>query len=84
MKPDLLQMGPMYPPTQKVLDETYTLHKVWEAPDRDAFLASIADKITAAATTGSKGIDDATLGKYRDALASLVTALDGMIGQFGT
>jgi lactate dehydrogenase-like 2-hydroxyacid dehydrogenase len=63
MKPDLLQMGPMYPPTQKVLDETYTLHKIWEATDRDAFLASVADKITAAATTGSKGIDDATLGK---------------------
>lgn len=63
MKPDLLMMGPMYPPTQKALEAAYTTHKVWEAADRDAFLASIADRITAVATTGSKGIDDATLGK---------------------
>ncbi|QJR14796.1 2-hydroxyacid dehydrogenase [Usitatibacter palustris] len=63
MKPDLLLMGPMFPPTQKVLEASYTVHKVWEAPDRDAFLASVADRITAVASTGGKGIDDATMGK---------------------
>jgi lactate dehydrogenase-like 2-hydroxyacid dehydrogenase len=63
MKPDILMMGPMYPATQKALEATYTCHKVWEAPDRDAFLASVADRITAIASTGSKGVDDATLAK---------------------
>ena len=63
MKHDLLIIGPMYKPTQSVLESTYTTHKLWEAPDRDAFLASVADRITAAATTGARGIDDATMGK---------------------
>ena len=63
MKHDLLMIGPMYKPTQAVLESTYIAHKLWEAPDRDAFLASVADRITAAATTGARGIDDATMGK---------------------
>ena len=74
MKPDILMMGPMYPPTQKALEAAYTCHKVWEAPDRDAFLASIADRITAIASTGSKGVDDATMGKLPKVK---------MIGHFG-
>jgi len=63
MKHDLLMIGPMFKPTQAVLEGTYTTHKLWEAPDRDAFLASVADRITAAATTGARGMDDATMGK---------------------
>ncbi len=63
MKPDLLMVGAMFKPTQAVLENAYTVHKLWEAKDRDAFLASVADRITAVATTGTKGIDDATLGK---------------------
>jgi lactate dehydrogenase-like 2-hydroxyacid dehydrogenase len=63
MKQDLLMMGPMYPKTLQVLDDTYTTHKVWLAPDRDAFLASVADKTVAVATSGTKGIDDATMAK---------------------
>jgi lactate dehydrogenase-like 2-hydroxyacid dehydrogenase len=67
MKPDILMMGPMYPPTQKALEAAYTCHKVWEAPDRDAFLASVAGRVTAIASTGSKGVDDATLAKLPNA-----------------
>ena len=63
MKHDLLMIGPMFKPTQAVLESTYTTHKLWEAPDRDAFLASVAGRITAAATTGSRGMDDATMAK---------------------
>ncbi|MFZ3324254.1 MAG: 2-hydroxyacid dehydrogenase [Usitatibacter sp.] len=63
MKPDLLMVGAMFKPTQAVLESSYTVHKLWEAKDRDAFLASVADKITAVASTGTKGIDDATMGK---------------------
>lgn len=63
MKPEVLMVGAMFKPTQAVLESTYTIHKLWDAPDRDAFLASIADRITAVATTGSKGIDDAMMAK---------------------
>ncbi|HEX4779642.1 MAG TPA: 2-hydroxyacid dehydrogenase [Usitatibacter sp.] len=63
MKQDLLMIGPMYKPTQSVLESTYATHKLWEAPDRDAFLASVAGRITAAATTGARGMDDATMAK---------------------
>ncbi len=63
MKKDLLVVGPMHAATLKVLDETYATHKLWLAPDRDAFLASIADRIDAAATSGRAGMDEATLAK---------------------
>src|SRR5258706_12508713 len=63
MKPDLLVVGPMYPPTLAAIDAAYTTHKLWLAPDRDAFLASLADRIDAAATSGTKGMDDATMAK---------------------
>jgi lactate dehydrogenase-like 2-hydroxyacid dehydrogenase len=63
MKPDLLMVGPMYPKTQAALEAAYTPHKLWLAEDKDAFLASLAGKITAAATTGSKGMDAATMSK---------------------
>ncbi|HEY2629143.1 MAG TPA: hypothetical protein VGI57_08440, partial [Usitatibacter sp.] len=61
MKPDILMVGAMYKPTQIVLENTYTVHKLWEAPDRKAFLASVADRITAVASTGARGMDDATM-----------------------
>ena len=63
MKPDLLVVGPMYPPTLATLDAAYTTHKLWLAPDRDAFLASVADRIDAAATSGTRGMDAATMDK---------------------
>lgn len=63
MKPEVLVMGPMYPPTLASLEEAFTLHKLWLAPDRDAFLASVANRITAVASTASKGVDAATMAK---------------------
>jgi lactate dehydrogenase-like 2-hydroxyacid dehydrogenase len=63
MKPDLLVVGPMYPPTLAAIDAAYTTHKLWLAPDRDAFLASVADRIDAASTSGTRGMDAATMDK---------------------
>lgn len=63
MKPDLLVVGPMYPPTLAAIDAAYTTHKLWLAPDRDAFLASIAYRIDAASTSGTRGMDAATMEK---------------------
>ena len=63
MKPEVLLMGPMYAPTMQSLEEAFTVHHVSKAPDREALLASVADRITAAATTAFRGMDAATMAK---------------------
>ena len=63
MKTDLLVTGKMYPPTLAALDASYTTHKLFEAKDRDALIASVADRITAVASSNSGGIDGATMAK---------------------
>jgi hydroxypyruvate reductase len=63
MKPEVLVMGPMYPPTLASLEQAFTVHKLWEAPDKDKLLASLADRLTAVASSGKTGIDDAMMAK---------------------
>jgi hydroxypyruvate reductase len=61
MKQELLITGPMYPPTLAELEQTYNAHRLWTAPDRNALLASVADRVTAVASSGSGGINAATI-----------------------
>jgi len=63
MKPEVLLMGPMYAPTIESLESAFTVHHVSKAPDREAFIASVAERITAAATTAFRGMDAATMAK---------------------
>ena len=63
MKPDLIVTGRIYPPTLAALDAAYTTHKLFEAKDRDAMIASVADRITAVSSSNSGGIDGATMAK---------------------
>ena len=63
MKQDLIITGPMYPPTLAELEQTYNAHRLWTAPDKAALLASMADRITAVASSNSGGIDGATMAK---------------------
>jgi hydroxypyruvate reductase len=63
MKHDLIITGPMYPPTLAELEQTYNAHRLWTAPDKDALLASMADKITAVASSNSGGINGAIMAK---------------------
>jgi len=63
MKQDLIITGPMYPPTLAELEQTYNAHRLWSAPDKAALLASMADRITAVASSNSGGIDGATMAK---------------------
>jgi len=54
-KPELLLVGP-YPEWDMVeLEAHYTVHKLYEAGDRDAFIRTHADKIRAIATRGELG-----------------------------
>jgi lactate dehydrogenase-like 2-hydroxyacid dehydrogenase len=66
MKKDLLIVAPMYAPTMAVLDGAYITHKLWLAEDKGAFIAAIAARIEAAATTGGKGMDAALIGALQN------------------
>jgi hydroxypyruvate reductase len=57
----------LYQPTLDALDREFTTHKLWLAPDRDAFLASCADRVRGMATSGFHGADAALI----DALPKL-------------
>jgi hydroxypyruvate reductase len=45
MKPEIVIVGPLYPPTQARLEELFTAHRLWEAADRDALLHEVADRV---------------------------------------
>ncbi len=54
-KPDILLIGP-YPERERPkLESAYTLHKLWEAPDKAGFLKDRAAVIRGIATTGALG-----------------------------
>jgi lactate dehydrogenase-like 2-hydroxyacid dehydrogenase len=44
-KPDILMLNPMRPLAEKALEPHVTLHRLWEAPDKDALLAEIGPRI---------------------------------------
>lgn len=49
MKPEILVVGPLYPPTQARLETLFTVHRLWEAEDRAAFLCEVAERVRAIA-----------------------------------
>ncbi len=52
MKPDVLAVGALMPYAMQALEERYTLHKLNDAEDPDAFLRSVGDRIRGIATFG--------------------------------
>ena len=56
MKPDVLLIWPSRPRQTVMLEETYTLHRHDLAKDPDALVREVGMRITAAATTGAKGL----------------------------
>lgn len=55
MKPEIALISPIHATGMVELNEKYTVHRVWEAPDPKAFMASIADRIEVAVTSGLRG-----------------------------
>jgi hydroxypyruvate reductase len=51
MKPDLLMLSPLIPHAMKQFEAAYTVHRYWEAQDKDALIASLRERITAVATS---------------------------------
>ncbi len=61
MKPEVLVLLPIFAPTLAVLEQQYTVHKLWAAPDRDALFRDVAPRVRAVVTTGLAGCDVATM-----------------------
>ena len=64
-RPILLQLGPIHPPCQPQVDDTYEVVKAWmlDAPAREVAIAGIADRCEAILTNGGRGADAATLAR---------------------
>ncbi|SRR6266568_9609546 len=67
MKPELIFTGKGHAGTQAVLEAEFTVHKLYEAPDRDTFLKNLRDKVRGIASFGHLPVD----GKLMDALPKL-------------
>ncbi|MFP5405258.1 MAG: 2-hydroxyacid dehydrogenase [Gammaproteobacteria bacterium] len=59
----ILLMAPLYAPTQRELESRWTVHKLWEAADREALIASLADRCEVVVTSGGVGINAKTMAK---------------------
>ncbi len=60
-KPDILQVGAYPNWDQEALDAAFTMHKYFEANDKQAFLAEVGPKVTGIATRGDLGADKTML-----------------------
>ena len=65
-KPQLLMTGPMMPLIAEGCDNAFTVHRLWEATDREALLKRVAPEIQAICTGGHTGVktDDALMGRF--------------------
>lgn len=57
MKPDVLLIGPFFEPKQRELENLYTCHRYWQAPDKPAMLASLVDRCEVIVTSGGRGVE---------------------------
>lgn len=72
-KADVLMTGPMQPIVAETLEAACTLHRLWEAPDRDAFLREIGPRIRGIATSTGHGATDTTLFEHLPKLEILAS-----------
>jgi lactate dehydrogenase-like 2-hydroxyacid dehydrogenase len=61
VKPDILQVGPYPSWDQEPLDAAFNMHKLFEAQDRQAFLAKYGPSIRGIATRGELGANRQTI-----------------------
>jgi hydroxypyruvate reductase len=56
VRPELLIVTPIYPPTLAALEREYTVHKPWLAADPNALLAEVSAHVRGVVTVGSIGL----------------------------
>jgi hydroxypyruvate reductase len=61
MNTEVLQVAPIHGPSQARLEADYTVHRLWQAPDREAFVLQIAPRIEVIVTTGGAGASRALI-----------------------
>ena len=66
-KPEILLIHPYAPPIMDVLEARHTVHKYYEADDRDSLLADVGKRVRAIATNGHHGASSSLI----DALPNL-------------
>jgi len=66
--PEILMLAPMPPAVVAALEARFTVHRLWEQPDADAFLADVSARIRGVAASTLYGRVDAAL---LDALPAL-------------
>jgi lactate dehydrogenase-like 2-hydroxyacid dehydrogenase len=57
MKPDVLSMRPIFPASQKILEEEFAVHRLWQTDDLECGVAQVSDRIRALVTLGTVGAD---------------------------
>lgn len=62
-KPHLVVTAPIMPMIMDALPAAYTVHKLFELADKDAFFATVGPKVKAAATSNNFPLNDAFLAK---------------------
>lgn len=60
-KPELLQVGSYPEWDQTPLDAAFTMHRWWEADDKDALMAKVGPNVRAIATRGDLGASEAMI-----------------------
>ncbi len=58
MSRTLLQMGPLFEPTQQAFKSKFSVHRLWESQDEAALLKSIQTDCTGVITDGGKGVSN--------------------------
>jgi D-3-phosphoglycerate dehydrogenase len=53
----IVQVGPLHGPTQDELARRYDIRRLFEAPDKAAFLAAVAPHCQVAVTSGTRGME---------------------------
>ena len=55
MKPEILMVGPIMPACMAALGHQYAVHRLWQAPEPNAFLKKIGSQVRAIVTNGALG-----------------------------
>ncbi|UEM05053.1 2-hydroxyacid dehydrogenase [Skermanella rosea] len=62
-RPEILQIAPMMPVVADQIDRLFTVHRLWEVADRDAFLAEHGPRIRGIAAGGHAPLNEQLMGR---------------------
>jgi lactate dehydrogenase-like 2-hydroxyacid dehydrogenase len=62
-RPEILQIAPMLPVVTDQIGKLFTVHRLWEVTDRDAWLAENGSRIRGVAAGGHSPVNEELLGK---------------------